>query len=83
MYKKETINPFNRTLDDCTYEVRISPHTCVPFINIHYTVTINKQDRFTGCFIRTVAMYANSADVSFRMFFPGKCTATARHSPFR
>jgi hypothetical protein len=51
-------------VDDCTCEVRISPHNRVPFSNINYVVTINNSDTFTGCFIRTVAMYANCVDVS-------------------
>lgn len=50
-------------MDDCTYEVRISPHTCVPFINISYIIIINKRDKFSG-FFRTVEKYANCVDVS-------------------
>lgn len=68
-------------MDDCTYEVRISPHTRVPYININYVVTINNSDTFAGCFIRTVAMYANCVDVS-SVFEVSTQPLSARDSQF-
>lgn len=69
-------------MDDCTYEVRISAHTDVPFINISHIVTINKRDTFTG-FISSVAMYANCVDVDVSSVFEVSAQPlTSRDSQF-